>query len=267
MNTSSKLRSKSFIQYMLTAVLTLFLVSSFASAQTTAERVESSGVLTVGLEGTYPPFNYIDENNNMVGFDVDISNEIASRMGVKAEFVGSAWASLIGGLQSDRFDAIIAQMSITEERQQAVDFTRPYVISGAVLIARVGDDRFQELEDISGFRVGVGIGTTFETVARSVEGADVRTYDSFQEYSQELLIGRVDLIINDQLTAGFAIVDQGLPLEITSGLVSADNIGIAVKKGNEDFVDTINEVLTSMIDDGTYAEIFRKWFGTEPAVQ
>lgn len=251
---------------LLALLVMLGLFSGIALAQT-AERVQETGVLTVGLEGTYPPFNFVDENNNMAGFDVDISDEIASRLGVTTEYVGSSWASLIGGLQVDKYDVIIAQMSITEERQQSVDFTRPYVVSGAVLISRVGDDRFSELEDISGHKVGVGIGTTFETVARSVDGADVRTYDSFQAYAQELVTGRVDVIINDQLTAGFAIVDQGLPMEITSGLVSEDVIGIAVKKGNEDFVNTLDDILNAMIEDGTYREIFMKWFGTEPAIQ
>lgn len=266
MNASVKQHTAKWAVRLLAAVVALGVFSGLALAQT-AERVQETGVLKVGLEGTYPPFNFVDENNNMAGFDVDISDEIARRLGVTAEYVGTSWASLIGGLQVDKFDAIIAQMSITEERKQSVDFTRPYVISGAVLISRVDDDRFSELEDISGFKVGVGIGTTFETVARSVEGADVRTYDSFQAYAQELVTGRVDVIINDQLTAGFAIVDQGLPMKITSGLVSEDTIGIAIKKGNEDFVETVNGILGDMIADGTYGEIFFKWFGTEPAVQ
>ncbi len=257
---------RSFGRHMVAAIA-LGVLASFALAQTTAERVADSGVLRVGLEGTYPPFNFFDSANNMVGFDVDISNEIASRLGVTTEFFGTAWSSLIGGLQSDRFDVIIAQMSITEERAQSVDFTLPYVVSGAVLISRADDDRFAELQDISGHKVGVGIGTTFETVARTVEGADVRTYDSFQEYAQELATGRVDVILNDQLTAGYNILELNLPLKITSSILSEDNIAIAVKQGNPDFVAELNQIITDMIADGTYRTIFFEWFGTEPALQ
>lgn len=246
--------------------MVLALLPGLSAAQT-AERVVQTGVLRVGLEGTYPPFNFVDDNNRLVGFDVDISNELARRLGVKAEFVGTGWTALIGGLQSDKFDVIIAQMSITEERKQSVDFTTPYVISGAVLISRAGDGRFSQLNDIVGHRVGVGLGTTFETVARSVDGADVRTYDDFQAYSQELITGRLDVIINDQLTAGFNIKEHGLPLQITSPVLSEDHIAIAVRKGNEDFVDAINEVLHDMVADGTYREIFMDWFGAEPALQ
>lgn len=248
-------------------LLALGLLAGTALAQSVLERAQQSGVIRVGLEGTYPPFNFVDADNNMAGFDVDISNEIASRLGVTTEFIGTTWASLIGGLQADKFDVIIAQMSITEERQKSVDFTDPYVLTGAVLISRTGDERFQELGDIAGFRVGVGIGTTFEEVARSVEGADVRTYDSFQAYSAELISGRLDVIINDQQTAGYNIKERGLPIEVTSGLISEDRIGIAVKKGNEDLVEAINGALADMLADGTYREIFLTWFGTEPALQ
>lgn len=249
------------------AALVFGMLAGLALAQGTGERVHQSKVLRVGLEGTYPPFNFVDSNNKMVGFDVDISNEIARRLGVTTEFFGTGWSSLIGGLQSDKFDVIIAQMSITEERAQSVDFTVPYVVSGAVLISRDNDDRFAELQDISGHKVGVGIGTTFETVARTVDGADVRTYDSFQAYAQELATGRVDVILNDQLTAGYNIKELKLPLKITSSILSEDHIAIAVKKGNSDFVAEIDQILTDMISDGTYREIFFNWFATEPALQ
>src|SRR5690606_10854414 len=252
---------------LVAALLCVGLLSGWAAAQSTLERVKQTGVLRVGLEGTYPPFNFVDENNRMAGFDVDISNEIARRLGVRAEFVGTLWASLISGLQTDMFDVIIAQMTITEERKQSVDFTNPHVITGAVLVSRANDNRFSKLEDIAGHRVGVGIGTTFEEVARSVPGADVRTYDSFQEYAQELLTGRLDVIINDQLSVAYAIKEQGLPLKITSDIVNEDVIGIAVKKGNEDFVELLNQILADMIADGTYREIFQKWFDAEPALR
>ncbi|PZN25850.1 MAG: amino acid ABC transporter substrate-binding protein [Proteobacteria bacterium] len=249
------------------ASLAVGLITGWASAQqSTLERIRATGVMRVGLEGTYPPFNFVDENNQMAGFDVDISNEIARRLGVRAEFVGTLWSSLIAGLQTDKFDVIIAQMTITEERKQSVDFTNPYVITGAVLVSRANDNRFSKLSDIAGHRVGVGIGTTFEEVARSVPGADVRTYDSFQEYAQELLTGRLDVIINDQLSVAYAIKQHGLPLKITSDIVNEDVIGIAVKKGNEDFVEMLNHILADMVADGTYQQIFQKWFDAEPAL-
>jgi len=232
--------------------------------QSVLQRVQKSGVLRVGFEGTYPPFNFVNDQKQYDGFDVDISTELAKRLGVKPEFVATKWDGLIGGLQADKFDIIIAQMSITEERKKAVDFTDPYVVTGAVLICRQGDNRFHQLSDIKGYKVGVGAGTTFETLARSVEGADVHTYEAFNDYLQDLMNGRLDVIINDSLLAGYTIKHGNLPITITSGLLDTDTIGMAIKKGNEDFVKRVNEILAQMKADGTYDKIYEKWFGTKP---
>jgi cystine transport system substrate-binding protein len=258
---------RKLLSITISSVLVMGILAGCSGAQTATARVKKSGVLRVGLEGTYPPFNYVDEQKQMVGFDVDVSKEIARRLGAKAEFVGSEWKALIGGLQADKFDVIIAQMSITDERKQSVDFTDPYVLSGAVLIAKKGDSRFKKLDDIKGFKVGVGLGTTFETLAKSVQGAEVKSYDSFDQYAQELVNGRVDVIVNDQLLAAYAIKKGQLPIAIASPVLSEDRIGIAVKKGNAELVSQVNKSLTDMKTDGTYKQIFMQWFGVEPALK
>src|SRR5690625_2249300 len=111
----------------------------------TVGEIQDSGVLRVGFEGTYRPFNYLDDNDEYTGFDVDIANELAGRLGVEAEFVATSWDSLIGGLKSDKFDIIIAQMTVTEERMESVDFTDPYVVTGSVLITHEDTDDIAEL--------------------------------------------------------------------------------------------------------------------------
>lgn len=231
---------------------------------TTWKRVQKSGVLKVGIEGTYPPFNFVNDQKQYDGFDVDIAKEVAKRLGVKVEFVGVEWKGIIAGLLADKYDIVIAQMSITEERKQSVDFTEPYVMTGAVLIARQGDERFKQLSDIKGFKVGVGTGTNFETLAKSVEGADVKSYTAFNDYLQDLLNGRLDVIINDQLLAGDAIKKGSLPIQVTSGLLEQDRIGMAIKKDNPDFLAKVNEVLAAMKTDGTYDQIYEKWFAMKP---
>jgi len=244
------------------AFLTSAIQPEISAAQSTAERITQTGVLRVGLEGTYPPFNFLDNNGNLVGFDVDMSIEIARRLGVRAEFVQGLWTSLIERLRKDEFDVIIAQMSVTEERLKLVDFTDPYATSGTMLVARAGDDRFTQLNDIAGHIVGVGQGTTFETLAHSVEGADVRVYDDFEAYSQALIAGDVDVIIEDELTAAYNIKEHGLPLQITYPAVAAQSVAIAVQKGNQTFIDELNRILTEMKADGTYRTIHMKWFGS-----
>ena len=228
------------------------------------ERMEESKELNVAFEGTYPPFNFIDDNDEFQGFDVDISNEIAERLGVKANFIATKWDGLIGGLKADKFDIIIGQMTVTEERKKSVDFTDPYVISGSVLITREETNDITKLEDIKGKNVGVGGGTTFEEVANSVDGAEVKLYKAVGDYIQDLTNKRLDVIINDQLLISYNIKEQSLPIKISSDILNKDEIGMAVNKGNEDFIEQVNVALSEMKEDGTYDEIYKKWFGTEP---
>ena len=228
------------------------------------ERIEKSNTLHVAFEGTYPPFNFLDDKDEFQGFDVDISNEIARKLGVEAKFIATKWDGLIGGLKADKFDIIIGQMTVTEERKKSVDFTEPYVITGSVLVTREETEGITELEDISGKKVGVGGGTTFEEVANSVDGADVKLYKAVSDYIQDLTNKRLDVIINDQLLMSYNIKENNLPLKITSGILNKDEIGMAVNKGNEDFISKVNEALSEMKEDGTYNEIYKKWFGTEP---
>ncbi|MFD1928058.1 transporter substrate-binding domain-containing protein [Sporosarcina siberiensis] len=227
-------------------------------------RLESSKTLNVAFEGTYPPFNFLNDKDEFQGFDVDISNEIAKRLGVEAKFIATKWDGLIGGLKADKFDVIIGQMTVTEERKKSVDFTDPYVITGSVLITREDNTDITKLEDIKGKKVGVGGGTTFEEVAKSVEGADVKLYKAMSDYVQDLANKRLDVIINDQLLISYNIKEQSLPLKIASEIVNVDEIGMAINKGNEDFVIKMNETLSEMKEDGTYKEIYKKWFGTDP---
>lgn len=259
---------KRWLATVLGLVLIGILVSSFAvgcAKDTTIwGRVQDSGVMKVAVEGTYPPFNFLNEQNKMDGFDIDISNEIARRLGVQAEFVGVEWKGMIGALLADKADVIIAQMSITEERKQQVDFTDPYVITGAVLISLPGDTRFKKLEDITGFRVGTGTATTFEDLARSVPGAIVSTYTDFSEYVADLQNGRLDVIINDSLLAGYAIKNNNLAIEITSPVLNQDVIAMAIKKENPEFLTKLNETLAAIKADGTYDTIYEKWFGVKP---
>ena len=258
-------------------IMTFFLISLIAGCggkekvsagnendKSVLHRPDSQQHFQKTLSAPTPPFNFLDDNDEFQGFDVDISNEIAERLGVKANFIATKWDGLIGGLKADKFDIIIGQMTVTEERKKSVDFTDPYVITGSVLVTREDTNDITKLEDIKGKKVGVGGGTTFEEVANSVEGADVKLYKAVSDYIQDLTNERLDVIINDQLLISYNIKENKLPIKIASDIVNKDEIGMAVNKGNEDFIKKVNTALTEMKDDGTYNEIYKKWFGTEP---
>jgi len=274
MNTFSKNRGGQEMKRKLILASVLLLVASmiagcgfFGEKEKSGKvlnRLEESNVLNVAFEGTYPPFNFLDDKDEFQGFDVDISNEIAKRLGAEANFIATKWDGLIGGLKADKFDIIIGQMTVTEERKKSVDFTDPYVITGSVLVTREDTNDITKLEDIKGKKVGVGGGTTFEEVARSVEGADVKLYKAVSDYIQDLTNERLDVIINDQLLISYNIKENNLPIKIASDIVNKDEIGMAVNKGNEDFIEKVNGALSEMKEDGTYNEIYKKWFGTDP---
>jgi len=234
-------------------------------ADSTLQRVTRTGVMKVGFEGAYPPFNFLNEQKQFDGFDVDIANGIAKRLGVRAEFVATQFEALIGGLDADKWDIVVAQMSITDQRRKQVDFSAPYVITGGVIIIRNDESGYTTVADLKGKRVGAGSGTTFEEVATRA-GAAVTTYKSVNQYVQDLENRRLDAIINDRLTMGYLIKSKSLPIKISStGLVSRDVIGMAIKKNNPEFVAAVNKALDDMKVDGTYKAIYLKWFGIEPA--
>jgi cystine transport system substrate-binding protein len=230
-------------------------------------RIKKSGVLKVAFEGTYTPFNFLNDKKEYDGFDVDISNEIAKRLGVKTEFLATQWEGLIGGLKADKFDIIIAQMSITDERKKSVDFTVPYVVTGGVLITRKDTSDITKMADLKGKKVGVGAGTTFEEAAKKIEGAVVKSYKSSNDYLQDLLNKRLDVIINDQLRMAYTIKEKSLPIQIASDIVTVDNIGMAIKLQNADFVEAVNTAISDMKKDGTYESLFMKWFGVKPSAK
>lgn len=229
------------------------------------KRVNDSGVFKVGFEGTYPPFNYQAEDGEFTGFDVDISKEIAKRLDVEVEFVTSKWAGLIGGLNADKFDTIIAQMTVTDERKESVDFTDPYVVTGAVIVTHTDSEDIKTLAELDGKKVGAAAGTSFADLAATVDGADVKLYEGgFSTYVNDVVNKRLDALINDSLVMGFNIEESGHPIKITSELLSKDANAMAIRKGNEDFVEKLNEALAEMKEDGTYNEIYKTWFGMEP---
>jgi len=170
-------------------------------AETGLKRVESTKVLRVGLEGTYPPFNFQDKDGQLAGFEVDFAKALAAQMGVKAEFHPSPFAGLLGALESKRIDVVINQITITPERAAKYDFSRPYTVSGIQIIVRKGQTGIAAPADLAGKKVGVGLGTNYESwLRKNAPKAVVRTYDDDPTKYQDLKAGRIDAVLNDRLS-------------------------------------------------------------------
>ncbi len=223
------------------------------------------GELSVALTGKYPPFSFYDEEATLVGFDVDVSREVARRLGVEVRIVPTEWGGILAGLQSGRYDAIIGSMAITPLREEQVDFSRPYYISGAQLfVDREDADDVGGIEDLRGGRVGVVLGTTFEKYLNDNHpGVAIRTYKGDVDIFTDMENGRLDGFVTDRLVGMYQIGEAGMPFVPAGSLLYEERMGIPVRTGSEDLRAAINEALEGMERDGFFEEIHDKWFALE----
>lgn len=244
--------------------LTFTLLPAAAMAQSLEEILER-GTLIVGLEGTYPPFNYQDEGGDLVGFEVDLAKAVAEKLGVEPEFQPTKWDGLLAALQSGRVDVVINQVTVTEERQQTFDFTQPYTVSGIQIIATPATAaEIEGPEDLAGRPVGVVLGTTYEEWLReNVPDADIRTYDDDPTRNQDLRAGRIDAILNDRLIVASLVEQFSGQIVAVGEPFATQEQAIAVAKGHEDLVAAVDEALSELRSEGTLAEISTEWFGAD----
>jgi L-cystine transport system substrate-binding protein len=249
---------------LMAGLIGVSLTAATAHAQDLLDTVKARGTLKIGLEGTFPPFNSKAPNGELVGFDVDIAKAIAAKLGVKPEFVTTEWSGIIAGLQAGKFDVIVNQVGITDARKQTLDFSPPYTYSAAQLIQRKDDKRqFNSLEDLKGHKLGVGLGTNYMDMAKSVPGIDVKTYPGAPEYLRDLAAGRIDAALNDRLMLAYLLKNSQLPLRTGATVGNGNPSGIPFKKGNPKFAKAIADAMAQLEADGTFTKISEKWFGID----
>lgn len=229
--------------------------------ETTEEAMETSGSFDYAMSGLYKPFNYTD-GGDLVGFDVEIGEEIANRMGMEANPVTNPWETIIEGLKSSKYDAIVGSMAITEERLEQVNFSRPYYRSGAQIFVSEDNEDITSEADLAGKKIGVVKASTFRDIAIELTDEDnVVGYDSDVIALQDLPTGRVDAVITDQVVGFSAINENGMPIKDVGEPLYIDEMGIAVRLDDTQLLEDINAALQEMIDDGTYEEISNRWLG------
>ncbi|QFT80113.1 Cystine-binding periplasmic protein precursor [Roseovarius sp. THAF27] len=226
------------------------------------ETLKEKGVIRIAMSGAYPPFNFVNDQNEVVGFDPAIGTEMAKRMGLEAEIVTTAWDGIIGGLLSNKYDVIVGSMTITEERDEVVDFVGPYYSDKRAIFTQPGSG-ITSLEDLEGKKVGLTLGETHEDWARE-RGYNVSTYKGLPELLLELENGRVDAIVNDSIAAILAMGEKGQEYEMFADPTTEPfGAGIAIREGSPELAAAMQEALDSMMEDGTYMEIAEKWVGAD----
>lgn len=251
-----KKKSILLIGIMLVASMVL---AACGDETSTLDQIQERGELTFAMTGQYPPFNYVADNGEIIGFDVDIANEIASRLGVEAKPITTDWDGILTGLMGGNFDVIIGSMAVTEERAQQVNFTRPYYFDGAQLFVDEASD-VNGIEDFETADIGVVVGTTFESMLLEMDNINVRSYQSDVDNIRDLEMGRLDGLVTARFVGLYTSAQEDLAIRPAGEPLYVEEIAIPVRKSDKDLLEAINNALEGMIEDGTYGEISNRWF-------
>jgi len=252
-----------FPKILLAASLVPLALITPVAAQSALDQVKEAGVLRIGTEGTYAPFTFHDASGALVGFDVEIGREIAERIGVKAEFVEGPWDGLIAGIDANRYDVVINQVGITEERQAKYDFSEPYIASKAALVVRGDNEQIKAFEDLAGKKSAQTLTSNFGKLAQGY-GAELVPTDGFDQSIALVVQGRADATINDSLSFfDFKKQQPDANVKIVATEADADFSGVLLAKEKPELVEAINAALADIKADGTYAELSEKYFGED----
>lgn len=230
--------------------------------------VAAPRTLRVAVEGADPPFNFIDKDGNLAGFDVDLARALCAHLQMRCELMQQNWDGMIPGLLLGKYDAIVSSMAITEARRHVMSFTDPYYAPLPTrFVARKGSDLMATAKDLAGKRAGVQRATIQERLLRAHFPKAVPVlYDSEGAAEQDLVAGNVDLIVADaSAIARFLGTDQGRDFEVVGPpvvdpAVSGTGAGIALRQEDGDLLVALNQALAAIRADGTYKKLNAKYF-------
>ncbi len=233
------------------------------STTPTIDAIKASGKLRMAT-GTYVPFEYRDADNKIVGFDVDLGQLIADKLGVELEVMDMPFTSIIPSIEKGEYDLAIAAMYDKPARREVVLMSDSYMKTGMVLVTLKGNEHnIESLADCDGLKVGVKAGATSQVVAEdAMKNSDVKYdivgYDDTIGCVSDLIAGRVDVVVNDLLNQK-EINKTNDKVEIVSDPFTNADLSIAVAKGNDDLMDFVNTIIADYQQDGTYDKLFDKW--------
>lgn len=225
-------------------------------------RREAGNTIVFATDATWPPMEFVNEDREIVGFDIDMIRAAAEAAGFQAEFRNTAWDGIFAGLATGEYDAVVSSVTITEDRKETMDFSIPYINAGQVLIVQMGEQGVSTLADLSGREVGAQIGTTGAFEVDKVAGVTLRTYDEIGLAVEDLANGRIAGVVADTpIAADFVLQNENYSarLKIVGEPFTEEFYGVAVRKGNAAVLDRVNDGLQQIIDSGRMEELKDKW--------
>lgn len=261
------LKKRSIIVMLALLIVLPLIFSACSGSKGNNASQEDSKVLRVGIDDTYPPMEYKDKDGNNVGFDIDLAKALGEKLGMKVEFVSTAWSAIFSALEADKYDCIISSLSITEERKKNIAYTRPYIANNQVIIVKSDNTTINSEKDLEGKIVAVQMGTTSDDACTEFNKVtpfkDFKKYEAMTEALNELKIGRVDAVVTDLVVGKYFVARDEKSYKLVDTTLPKEPIGIGCKKGNEELANKLDKALEELMKDGTLKKISEEWFGED----
>lgn len=240
-------------------ILCLSLVAC-SSSQNKNTNDEKEQLLKLGTSADYPPFEFLDDKNKIVGFDIDLLNAISAKTGIKFEVQNIQFDGLIPALVSGKIDAAMSSMSATEQRAKVVDFSEPYFKTEHLYVSKI-DSTFTSKDELAGKKIGVQVGTLQESAARQIQDVIVVPFDSTPTLFASLKVGKIDALMTDS-SLGYEFISRS-PNEIKAFYSEADGSeGLAIAFAKDKFktqIEQINKAINEMKNSGELQSIAKKY--------
>lgn len=214
----------------------------------------------VATNAEFAPFEYVDEKTKEItGFDIELINAIAKQGNFEIEIVNTGFDAMLAGLGQCQYDAAIAAITITPERQKQMNFSAPYTVAGQTVVVRKDTTGITGPESLSGKTIGAQIGTTGADEVSKIQGANLKTYDNYQFAFQDLINKQIDAVVVDNPIADSFVSKNSDKLVTVGNVFTSENYGIAVCNKNADLLKKINDGLTALKNDGSLKKLEEKW--------
>ena len=235
------------------------------SADDLLAQIKERGSIIVAMEGTWAPWTYHDEDDNLVGYDVEVAQNIAEKLGVEVEFVEGAWDGLLAGLDAGRYDIMVNGVGVTKERAEKYNFSTPYAYNKTAVIVRGDYDEISSMEDLKGKKTANTISSTYAAQAEAY-GATVTGVDDLNQTIELLLSKRIDATLNAEVVFNdYKKEHPEADVKIATYSDEVEEIAIPIRKGDDTvtLLDAVNNALDEMAKDGTLTELSEKYFGMD----
>jgi len=248
-------------------LLALLLIGGSVMAEDSLAEIQEKGKMVVGLDDSFPPMGFRDENGEIVGFDIDLAKEAAKRMGVEVEFKAVDWDGVILSLKNGMIDAIWNGLTITPEREESIDFSQPYLENSQSIVVQADSD-IETKADLAGKVVGIQLGSSAVSAVESEPKVldtfkELRKFSNNTEALMDLQTGRVQAVVLDVIVGRYYISQRPGQFKVLEEDFGGEKYGVGIRDGADSFRKALNAALDEMIADGTAAEISEKWFGED----